>query len=453
MKKMKQWITMLLLVVYSIAGTAVVRAMPAEDLNKAYTIYLAASACVAAYSDRPGDLARQYLKQQGWQIQPYEQNSENADARFLVIKNIDANHLEESYVIAFTGTETVKDVKTDVRAGRVYFAGQTIEQFADHAAKKKIPASEPKIHRGFHEYVQAALTAKSLTDGTGQPQLLSEWLLADSSRKVYLTGHSLGGAAATVSAARLISMGVKPGQIEVITFGAPAVGNDAFNRQFEPVMDLTRVVISGDVVTGILQSFAGGYAQFGREIRWVSPDWANKGPHGVTEYLDLAMKNYYDKRHQAQGDSVALLQRGTPSFLPKAYIAPVKYSLPEKFGKEKWYMQQALLDEYERILPGCQPAVQPTESQLLEQAAASGARWLILPEVTAYQLPNAKAMYYLTLSEKIVDMTTGDVARLAAFSANTNNLTPLEALLHSARSMSDDREAWFLKQQESGNQQ
>ncbi|WP_312421355.1 lipase family protein [Anaerospora hongkongensis] len=450
MKNIRRWIVILLLIVCSInAGT--VAAQAASEDDEAYTIYLAASACVAAYSDRPGALAKQYLTQQGWQIQPYEQSNKNADARFLVIKNMNPSSLEESFLIAFTGTETVKDIKTDILANRVYFAGQTVEEFAANAAKKKIAASEPKIHRGFHEYVQAALTTKVITTST-QPQLLSEWLLADTSHKVYLTGHSLGGAVATVTAARLISMGVKPGQIEVITFGAPAVGNDAFNRQFEPVIDLTRVVISGDVVTGLLQSVAGGYAQFGREICWESPDWTNKGPHGVTEYLDLAMKNYYDKRHLARKESANQPQRGIPAFLPKAYIAPVKYFLPEKFGKEQWYMEQALLDEYERILPGCLPEVEPEEAQLQAQAAASGARWLIFPEVSAYQVPNAQGLYYLTLSERMIDLSTGELARLAAFSASTNNLTPLEALLHSARSMSDDRTAWFVKQQESGEQ-
>lgn len=448
MKRFRQWIILILLVVYSITGTAVCQAMPEEDLNEAYAIYLAASACVATYSDRPGQLAVQYLTQQGWQIQPYEQTSLNADARFLLIKNIGANNFGASYLVAFTGTETLKDVKTDVRAGRVYFAGQTVGEFAENAAKKKVPASEPKIHRGFHEYVQAALTAKTTT---AEPQFLTDWLLADPSRKVYLTGHSLGGAVATVSAARLISMGVKPEQIKVITFGAPAVGNDAFSRKFEPVLDLTRVVISGDVVTGILQSLAGGYTQFGHEIKWSSPDWANKGPHGITEYMDLAMKNYYDKR-QSQAETISLPRSEASSALKKAYIAPVKYSLPDKFEKEQWYMQQALTDEYERVLPGCLPPGQHSEQAAWAQAVAAGSRWLIFPEVSAYQLPKEQGVYYLTLSEKIVDLSTGDVVRLAAFSANTHNLTPLEALLHSARSVSDDRERWFAEQQEDGNQ-
>ena len=52
----------------------------------------------------------------------------------------------------------------------------------------------------------------------------------------------------------------------------------------------------------------GGYKQFGREILWeLSAAAAN--PHQMTEYGDMAIKNYYDKREQAIQDGVVELPR------------------------------------------------------------------------------------------------------------------------------------------------
>ena len=56
--------------------------------------------------------------------------------------------------------------------------------------------------------------------------LLTTLLQENPESKVDLAGHSLGGAAVTLLAARLTDLGVKSEQIEVITFGAPTAGSD-----------------------------------------------------------------------------------------------------------------------------------------------------------------------------------------------------------------------------------
>lgn len=64
-----------------------------------------------------------------------------------------------------------------------------------------------------------------------------------------LTGHSLGRAAALLAAARLYDEGLP--QVKVVTFGAPAVGNSAFNETYEPLLHVDRIVMAGDPVKGI----------------------------------------------------------------------------------------------------------------------------------------------------------------------------------------------------------
>jgi hypothetical protein len=66
--------------------------------------------------------------------------------------------------------------------------------------------------------------------------------------KIILTGHSLGGALATLSACYLYELGIKKENIEVYTFGAPPVGTEKFCQYYENKINLYRVINENDVV-------------------------------------------------------------------------------------------------------------------------------------------------------------------------------------------------------------
>jgi pimeloyl-ACP methyl ester carboxylesterase len=90
---------------------------------------------------------------------------------------------------------------------------------------------------------------------------------------VHLTGHSLGGAVATLLALRLGQLGH---DVSVTTFGAPKLTTfDAFaNESRLHDLDLVRLVNAGDVVPHFpsVMDLSGTriYAQFGRE--WTLTD-------------------------------------------------------------------------------------------------------------------------------------------------------------------------------------
>ena len=303
------------------------------DYEEAHKIFIAVGVSVATYNNRIGELAKGYLQQDGWEIDRYVQKRGQAGARYLLAKK-DFGQGQQTYVLAFVGTETIGDINFDLKVDKIYFAGNSIEEFKTNAAKKNVPGTEPKVHRGFTEFLDSGLTAKTL-GASGPPLLLTDILLNNKDAKLYLVGHSLGGAAATLAGAGLIDMGVQPGQLEVITFGAPAVGNSAFAAKFDPMLKLTRIVISGDPVTGIIQTLVGGYKQFGEERRWKIRDNSDQ-PHRITEYMDLALKNYYDKRQQAV---LAGIQIPSPVVIShvsgeQVYIAPLKNGLPKILDKE-----------------------------------------------------------------------------------------------------------------------
>ena len=57
--------------------------------------------------------------------------------------------------------------------------------------------------------------------------------------KVMCTGHSLGGAVATLAAHDIVTFcGVAPERISCYTFGCPRVGNHAFAAEYDTVVRL-----------------------------------------------------------------------------------------------------------------------------------------------------------------------------------------------------------------------
>ena len=109
-------------------------------------------------------------------------------AKAYLLKDIDGVH-----VLSFRGTE-VKE-KSDV--------------LADLISGKNIEACGGKIHVGFKGEINKLWPTiqKAVTDIEG----------------LYITGHSLGAAMATVAASR-----IQPKVIALVTFGSPRVGNREF---------------------------------------------------------------------------------------------------------------------------------------------------------------------------------------------------------------------------------
>ncbi|EGO65360.1 lipase family protein [Acetonema longum] len=301
--------------------------------------------------------------------------------------------------------------------------------------KRRLPPTEPKVHKGFNEFVQAGPSAV-----LRNPQRIHlsfpDLLRNDRNYKLLLTGHSLGGAAATLSGARLLSMGVSPDQLEIITFGAPAVGNAAFAAHYEPILPLTRIVHSGDKVTGVLQTLAGGYRQFGREILWRPPDMVDDA-HELAGYIDSAIKNYYDKRRLAieAGMPQPVLPGGKYQNHERVYITPLTNNLLSDLSSDFWYMQEALLDEYRQALPDSVIAKDRTNWR--EAAVAAGCRWAVVSEVGAVKMKEVENTYYIIFTQTVYNITndSASVAATAVFSTSTSTLTPLGAFIHTFKGM------------------
>lgn len=131
----------------------------------------------------------------------------------------------EAVLVAFRGTENIRDWLADLNARRV-------------------TRSYGLVHRGFYH---------AFNDVRSQ---LEQTLALLPGRRIVLTGHSLGGALATVAAAEWFSSGAFA-PAAIYTYGQPRVGNETFRRYVNQKVGNTfsRFVNDDDIVTRVPPGF------------------------------------------------------------------------------------------------------------------------------------------------------------------------------------------------------
>ncbi len=407
----------------------IVQAGMLEDYQNAKLEYINAVVCLATYSDRVGQIARNELIEEGWRIKPYKKFDNGADAKFFFVENDAFESDHDIYILAITGTESLKDVEIDLNFHKVYFGGNSPAKFIESAKKQNLTSKDPMIHSGFNKYTQTALFTKE-DDGTTYGEYIAKVLKEDSKRKMYLVGHSLGGAVATIGAARLVSLGVDPQQLEVITFGAPAVGNQAFADEYGSKINLRRVVIQGDQVKSVLQSISDGYSQFGDQKVWQKNRNIAKQRHAITVYLDAATRNFYDIRKEAIKAGVVEEKQSTKQAM--VYVAPIVINLPKEIAEDKFYMEENLkfvlrnsLHSY-FFVEGQRGSLQ----EELDKAKQAGCKWLLLPGITASKLQDKHNEFYLSFQEDIYLADEGTLLGSFSNASSSKDFTPIEASMH-----------------------
>ncbi len=134
-------------------------------------------------------------------------------------------------LIAFSGTQRKRDVLIDA-------------MIKPHSLDNGV-----MVHSGFWKYVEAFKKEESnifIQDVVSKKELSLKQLIEYPENSVFLiTGHSLGGAVATLYATDLYNRNIVP---LVYTFGAPGVGNEKFVENYNQKFPLHRVVIKYDMI-------------------------------------------------------------------------------------------------------------------------------------------------------------------------------------------------------------
>ena len=403
-------------------------------------LFVSAAASEAAYAGELPELLRAQLVSAGWKVKAYETPGHKGTVgRFFHMVRTDADGVQ-THLIAFPGTERGSDVWTGLRLGRAVFGGTSPAEFLAMRDMRITERKEtPLVHRGFLDYTQAALftdVLPSYGDRTAG-EVLADDLLAHPSMRVYLTGHSLGGAAAVLAAARLSDMGVPAEQLIVTTFGAPAVGNAGFARRYEGRFTLHRVVMSGDLMKDLLAAPL-GFHQFGERIAWTPGRSVAKFPHAMIVYVDAAIRQLYDTYG---GDSAFLFLMGQSNRAAghTVYMAPIETQLDETLAEDERYMKAILRDALHVrnasvVCAACGGGL--SEDGLLSgledhlaAARAAGAEQLAAYRIAGAKVRDMRETYRVTLERGVYDMD-GNLIAAGSRSALTGALTPIETVLY-----------------------
>ena len=391
---------------------------------------IAALVSTASYADDGGLLVRSWLKETDWEFYSRSTATHAADGRVHLARKTLADG-RRVVMLAFPGTENKKDIEVDLRLASVPFGDAASAESAEGDGSGT--ADVPRVHKGFNDFVTAALFTETMPEFGDMTagESLAEELKANPTEVLYLTGHSLGGAAALLTAARLADLGVAADQLQVITFGAPAVGNERFARVYEKKFHFTRIVMKNDPVAGILQSLSKRFVQFGEKVVWKPQTHEERFNHEMALYFDEALRRYYDA---AEEKTAHELLGGTPQALSGGlYVAAPSFDLPETLAQDAPYIARAVHDALDiRYAPTVFSKAGAAEQQELFAAArAAGCKYVLVEHFSGKLLREKHGSFRLTLEEQIYD-SDGRLLSLEERSTNTGGLPAIEAFLYLA---------------------
>ena len=426
--------------------------------------YLCSLISLASYSDRVGLVARETLADFGWVLQPYREDTEKVAAKYYFMKNDKSPNGGARYLVSVTGTSDLKDIKADLAMRKVPFAGKTPDEFEKEMKRPKMSSSEPLTHGGFTRYTQAAFFSHR-ENGKTFGEEIKDILADDPDAKLCVTGHSLGGAVAVLFAARLMAMGVPAEQLDVVTFGAPAVGNRAFADAHSD-MHVDRVAMASDPIHVAIQSLDASYVQFGSLQRWSRPRGSERFAHDMTGYVDVALRRYFDfvteKRREMErfqedgvpyeGDAVRSRMSLDNEDEGVRVLLFADYSLDEAIIDDLPYMRLAAFDILRRETDGLVAARTafsdlPGENKLAEairQAKETGCRYVLIQRYGSERLKDKRVGYKISLEEALYD-SRGNPLVLQGFTTNTDTMTPILAALYNEVAGRESRRAALAK--------
>ena len=400
-----------------------------SDFETARTDLICALTSMAAYSNDTNIFTRSILTSRGWDIFGLKTQNSRANVKaYLIGKSLDDGRKMKILVIA--GTEDLKDVEVDFRVGRVGLL------------QDEVGADEIFVHRGFRDYTDTALSG-------GVKEYLLEELEKNPAETLYITGHSLGGAVALMTAVRLCDAGADMNRIKVITFGAPALGNKNFSDAYQDKINLRRIAISGDVIKKSLQVL--GYVHFGNFVEYKAKESENHYSHSMALYLECALKNYYES-----GGFEKFIDFDDKNKIDTPiYVAPIKILKKSFSAEDEKYILPLLTDGLKSRLTNLTFAeprfveVKKAEqfsydvAEFLKPAREANCKFILVQNLNAKAVKEARQREMrVTLDEMIFD-SEGRLVSMQTAGPTTQDLTIIEAAAFAQESLRTNRENIF----------
>ena len=336
-------LTLLCLCLYGTTAFAAEKSIK-EQLRDSYYTAISAASCLGVYlPERSSEFS--FMRSHGWEIAPYTFEDEDVRTNFSIASNTCVDCGMELYMVTFKGTTNKKDWGINPKTSHTAYGGTTLEEM-EAIAKRDPQEKKPAVHEGFNTYVDSVLRS-SVVDAQSKFKGVFKKVYETPNSHLILTGHSLGGAAATLLGERLISLGMPKEKFTVITFGAPAIGNDEFAMEYGDKIDLLRVTNTSDPIPGSLQTFFGGYKQFGEHVKYHISPRISSNNHDIAMYVDYSVSEYYKAFDKAVAAGiakalpynkvtagkplVALWMHSSPGLAKRPYVPDIKRLIAEEY--------------------------------------------------------------------------------------------------------------------------
>ncbi|MGM9569638.1 MAG: hypothetical protein ACI3XC_06140 [Phascolarctobacterium sp.] len=376
-----------------------------EYVDKYFTSVAAAS-CLGVYLPE-NSTEFNYLRAYGWRIMPQKLRSGRVESNFAIAHNYFPELQKRIFLVTFRGSANKKDWSINLKTHRVNYGGSTLAEM-DALAKEPLRKSEPAVHSGFNTYVDTVLRT-SVLDDKGHLRGVFKAVAERPDALMVLSGHSLGGAAATLLGQRLLDLGLPAERLCVVTFGAPAIGNEAFANTYGSRLRLLRITNTADPVPGSLQTFFGGYKQFGQHIKYsLSPQISNM-QHDMAMYFDYSVSDFYQEydRQVALGRIFPVPDRKMTIGKP---LVALWIHESDNLSKVASVMdlKRFVTDEYKRMLPSYMVMSKSlgkeayTHENIVEKSRFAGADYILVCGIDGYRQPEADG-WYLTLDQVLFD--------------------------------------------------
>ena len=372
----------------------------------------------AAYQGEVGELAKNFFEARGWKLDKFENPSEKINVKIHFMSKTESDG-EVKKVFFITGTEDLDDIGIDIKV-------------------KPVPLDDTDqsilVHKGFKSYADAALS-------DGILNFLVEYINSHTQEKIYITGHSLGGAIAMMTAVRLVDAGANMDNVKVVTFGAPAIGNKNFAEKYRDKIHLTRAVMDSDIVDVSLNIF--GYTHFGEVVDYKQVESSTQYAHAMTLYLDCAMRKFYDADLKINSQN----KIKTP-----VYIAPIKIVHKSFKPIDEKYIKPVLIDGYaarfSNVTFGTPNFVEIKKSAdfsysvkgYIEAAQSAGSKFIIVPLIHTKPVRDAKQNTMRVLVEEIIFDSNGHLLSMNTSGMTSKDVTILDAAFWGQEFLRDDRE-------------
>jgi hypothetical protein len=157
---------------------------------------------------------------------------------------------KDTLLVAFRGSQEARDYIQDIKLRKVEFT-------------KRRPKS--KVHRGFNQAYRDVRVRLHKIYSTHKKDV----------KEVIFTGHSLGGALATLASYDFKLDYNDEVKVSCVSLGSPRVGNRWFAKDFNKMIDdTTRIVNGGDPVTQLPSWWHLRYWHVGGQLRVGKLPWA-----------------------------------------------------------------------------------------------------------------------------------------------------------------------------------